>query len=519
MAGVRAFRKAYVSASDLASLDGDYGSWDARLMRYAILWAYFEQSQYDSIHRWSTAYKAEYGLYKHLRAIYAPGHRLGTFWQTHLMGGLLDPDAGDGKAVPSALPIATENAKLRNAIAHLWKMSNWQVNKDIWTLRGAVLGDSALRVRDDVARQAVYLELVHPSIIKSKEEDSFGHVKGYTLEEERADPENKRRSVTYSEIVTRDGDNVVYQTLLNGSPYAWPGQVDRSGNAVSTWSEPYGFVPFVTVQHANVGLDWGWSELYPALGKMREVDDLASKLHDQMRKLVDAPMLLTGMVAPKEAPRTRTSDPTDIDLEPGRQQSRFLYSTNENTRAVPLTGDLDLGATAEEIGRTLAELEGDYPELQYDRRRFAADVAAASIREARKPAEVKTLMRRTPYDQALVRMQQMAVAIGGWRGYPQYAGFDLDSYQAGGLDHAIGKRPVFSSDPMDDIEEQAAFWTAAESAGRAGLPLAIYLARAGWSPADIAQVKAAKQAEAQEQERLIMQRQQMLTDTAPQGEQ
>jgi hypothetical protein len=50
-------------------------------------------------------FKTAYGVYKHVRHLYNPAYRLGEFWASHLQGGLLDPDAGDGDAVPSALPI------------------------------------------------------------------------------------------------------------------------------------------------------------------------------------------------------------------------------------------------------------------------------------------------------------------------------------------------------------------------------------------------------------------------------
>jgi hypothetical protein len=68
-------------------------------------------------------------------------------------------------------------------------------------------------------------------------------------------------------------------------------------------------------------------------------------------------------------------------------------------------------------------------------------------------------MRRAGYDSALMRAHQMAVAIGGMRGYVGYQGFSLDSYRAGALEHSIGDRPVFAIDPLDRIEEDTAFWT------------------------------------------------------------
>jgi hypothetical protein len=78
-----------------------------------------------------------------------------------------------------------------------------------------------------------------------------------------------------AEAVRRDA-------VLEGGALDWDGEG-------AEWDYPYGFTPMVVFQHNNVGLDFGWSELFPGLSKFREVDDLASKLSDQIRKMVDAP--------------------------------------------------------------------------------------------------------------------------------------------------------------------------------------------------------------------------------------
>jgi hypothetical protein len=234
------------------------------------------------MHSFSRPYKANYGLYQYIRSIYSPAQRLGTFYQTHLMGGSIDPLAGDGSKTPSALPILTDNAALRPAIARLWRDSNWQIKKNVLALQGTVNGDVGIEVVDDPIKGRVYLEVVHAGKLSEIEYDAYGNVKGYCRIEQRADPDNDKRSAEYKEEVTRDGDSVVYQTYKNGSLYAWNGEI-------AEWVQPYGFVPLVMVQHNNVGLDWGWSIYHSALPKIREVDDMASALGDYVRKMVNAP--------------------------------------------------------------------------------------------------------------------------------------------------------------------------------------------------------------------------------------
>jgi len=440
MAGVSAFVEAFMSA-DLSNPVA-FADVDARRMRYAVLWAFYENTAYRDVHMWAQSYRARYGMYKYARNIYNPAYRLGSFWQSHLAGGVLDPAAGDGSEVPSALPIVTANEKLRPAIATGWRASNWSMRKNILTLWGATLGDVGLRVIDDPTRKKAYIDVVHPSAISDITLDAFGNVKGYTLEETVLDPrEGKTGTVAYSEVASRDGDLVVYKTYLDNTLYGW-------NEMPETWSEPYGFVPFVLIRHNDVGLDFGWSELFPAMSKVREVDDIASKVSDQIRKMVDAPWLFAGVDRPKTTPKTGTSTSTDSKKsEPGREEIPALYGPVGAT-ATPLVAQLNLADAIGHMQGILAEIERDFPELKQDTSNASGDRSGFSIELDHQPIEDKVIQRRTNYDDGVARIQQMLVAIGGFRNYDGYEGFDLDSYGRGDLDHTIDPdRPVFKETP------------------------------------------------------------------------
>ena len=484
MAGARAFREAFLSGdpADVAQ----FGSADARMLRYELFWAYFENTAYRDIHAWAPKFRSDYGLYRYIRSIYNPAYRIGSFWRSHIMGGSLDPEAGDGKGRPSALPIVTDNAALRPALAQLWRWSNWQQQKSLYTLYGTIMGDAALRVVDDTDREKVYLQAVNPASILDVTVDPFGNVKGYVLEEGRPDPREDNaaaggpaRTVRYREVVTRDGDAVQFATLLDGAPYAWNG-------IAAQWEEGYGFVPLVMARHINVGGPWGWSELHPGLAKFREVDDLASKLGDQIRKTVESGWMFAGVAKPVSNPSTRGADRSSSRPEPGREEVPVLYANDPNAKAFPLVAPLDIAGTTEHIVTLLEAIESEYPELNKAIYSGGADLSARAIRTARQPVEEKAEEYRATYDDALVRAQQMAVAIGGMRGYRGFGGFGLDSYAAGKLDHAIGKRPVFANDPQDDVERETAFWNAALAATNAGLPLETFLERNGWTREELA---------------------------------
>lgn len=463
-AAVKAFREPGL-ISDILEIDGTFADYDHRRLRYEIYWRFFENTAYRDVHTYAKRYKIEHALYKYIRPIYNPANRDGEFWKAHLWGGPLDLMAGDGKEIPNTLPIITEtdNPTLRGAIGQTWRWSNWAINKDLTTLWGSVLGDVGLMVVDDKDRQKVYLQVIHPGMIKEVDKDRFGNVKGYVIEEEREAPESgltsrpdrtptKLKTVTYTEVAERDGDAVIYSTYRDSKPYDW------TGNGTE-WAVNYGFVPLVLIQHNSVGLDWGWSEIHPHRAKIHEIDEQASMLSDYVRKELNPFNVFFGVDAPDSTPRAVKTTNTagsqqDIDNPyPGREEINALYG-DVGGRVENTHGDLDINAVVAYIVELLRNLEEEMPELQVGKRSREAsgEQSGKAVREARRSTQTKAEQRRANYDDALVRAQQMAVAIGGMRGYEAFAGFDLGSYEAGALDHSIGERPVFAADELDDLE-------------------------------------------------------------------
>jgi hypothetical protein len=481
MAAVTAFQEQYFGSGQ-ATADA-YTSAAGRATRYQLLWSMYENTAYREFHQWAKALKVTYGLYEFTRGVFNPAYRLGEFWKAHLFSGALDPDAGDGETKPSALPIVTKNEAIRPAISKLWSVSNWQVNKDILSLKTAVLGDGYLMIVDDPERKKVYLKIVDPTTITELVTDDFGNVRGYIIEESRDDPRiGKEGKVKYREVVTRDGVNVVYQTYLNEKLFAWNG-------ITAEWAEPYGFVPLVALQHNNVGMKFGWSVLYPGLPKIHEVNDLASKLSDHIRKFIDPFWLFAGVRGPAGGgtPPTETTDTRNPEKR--RQAMQAIYSADANAKAQALVAPLDIVATANYIMEILKDIEKDYPELAIDIKNAAGDISGKALRINRAPAESKVIQVRPNYDNALVRAHQMAIAIGGFRGYDGFAGFGLDSYAAGALDHSIGARPVFDKDATDDLEMDQLFWTVGALAKAFGIPPLVWLEQNGYSEELIAKIE------------------------------
>jgi hypothetical protein len=503
-----------------------WGDYFARYARYSTYWAHYENNVYREIHLWSELLKDTYDLYRYTRSIYSPAYRLGEFWATHILGGSLDPLAGDGVSKPSALPIVTENEAIRAPIAQVWRDSNWQAKKEIWARFGAVMGDSAVMVVDDPVKQKVQFKVIDPRTLRDVSRDSFGNVVAYIIEEQRPDPES--RMVTglpayaiYTEACERVGESIRYATYRNGIPYDWReyAEGDPDAGTLTQWTEDYGFVPLVFVQHRDVGQGWGWSELHPSISKLHETDDLASKLSDWIRTAVDCPTMFSG-ASPPSADGTATGNEIvvgdDEDVPKGRSRIPILYANDPNTRPHFLIAPLDITAASAHIASILAGLVDDHPEL------LADDIGANASGEARKVAREKVealvLQRRSGYDDAQVRADHMAISIGALKGYPGFEGFTVESYSRGELDHSIGPRQVFAVDKEAKLRESQAMAQIVKTLTDAGVSKESAMRQAGWSEEDIAAEAKAKEAEESRLFELIKQRQiTAMSDVALEG--
>lgn len=464
-AGARAFRSAWMySGADDTS---EYKDYNARLGRYAVLWSYYEGQPYAAIQQHAAQLKVDRGLYKAIRSIYNPAGRIGDFWATYLLGGTLKYNPDGGIANSGAFPIITDNDALRIEIANVFRDSNWQIGKQITGLRGSVLGDFALIVRDGVT--SVRIENLHPSDIADVETDGVGYVKSYKLETARTDPEDPSgmRTCRYTETATRDGDLVVYKTYRDGSLYAWN---DEQG---SEWEEPYGFIPLVLGQHHNVGGRWGLSHFHKSLATIDEANDQASKLSDQIRKAVDSPWLFSGVDAPGETPTVSNTSETSI-----REEVPIIYGP-EGASATALVASLDIPGVSAHIASINAEIEESHPELKLVRLMTSGQQSGEAIRAAQAPVEERVYEKRATYDDSVLRAVLMAVSI---RGYRKLApGFDLSSYRAGNMAAQVGDRGVFATSAQDKLALDRQQAETAAAMRSIGYDPQYYLEDCGWS--------------------------------------
>lgn len=169
---------------DVRGLDG-YGTFPVRKLRYKFLEAVANQDAFRSTQDWPEKFKSNQGMYRYTRDVLGIGFQLAEFWATHLQGGALDPDAGNGKGeIASALPILMkkESPAVRFALAELWKRSNWPTKKDVFTRLGATLGDVFIEAVNDTEKGRIRLNVVNPGRVRWVDPDAEGNIQGYCYE-------------------------------------------------------------------------------------------------------------------------------------------------------------------------------------------------------------------------------------------------------------------------------------------------------------------------------------------------
>lgn len=479
----------------------------ARALRYGVFWGHYEGNVYREIHRYADEMKEQFGLYDFIRPIFNPAYRLVEFYAQHLMGGTLDRKAGDGAAVASALPILADNELIRPGIAKVWRDSNWQAKKETFTRYGAAMGDSPLMVADDPGRRCVTLKPIHPRTLTYFDRDDYGNCRAYRLDDWKPDPEFDLRLgvpplVRYSETCVQVGESIVFTTYREGVEYDWrdyPEGLPEGRRVGPTWTEDYGFVPLVLVQHRDMGLGWGWSEMQPSLAKLHELDDAASKLGDALRVAVD-PLWFYAGVADDDVSFAADDETNGDDDAAGRSRIKALYAKDPAAKAQALVFPLDIAAASAHIMKLVEEVQRDHPELNEDK--AGAGASGASRRIDRERKEALVAQRRAGYDDGLVRAHQMCLSIGGAKGYPGFEGITADSYARGDLEHSIGDRGVFAVDEMDRIAEKQARAGVLKMLTDSGVPIVEAMEEAGYPSELIARVKAgaAKAAQAAQQQ-------------------
>lgn len=440
--------------------------------RLNLLWAYYDNSVFDSIAAWAN-YRTNYVLYRNIRSIYNPTRRLVNFYVAQVYPGVLSEDATklpDGVAI--AIPFSEDtDDKLKLAVAQFWQWSNWQSGNKLMVRYGGATGSCLVELVDSVERGKITTAVRWPGLLADRAKDDgpslilddVGNVKFYALEYQATD--EKGETYTYRKEVSQEAFTEY-----------------RDDKVISEEENPYGFVPAVWCKHIDEGWGVDGEGVYGApaisgsIGKIDELNGIASHAHDHIDALVDSPGIISsdggvGKIGEQaNAIKVARTPATDEFATTGatsamRTLRRLLLKAPKGASWVPLTGNLQPEQVIPAMDHLLLEIEHDFPELgMYQELRKMSEVTGPGAARMMGDVYSRVLEVSSNYDTQSIKLFQMAAAIGGFRyrenregwrlrteAQAKFAPFDLDSYARGDLNMAIMPRPLIPMTEDDSL--------------------------------------------------------------------
>jgi RNAse (barnase) inhibitor barstar len=495
---------------------------------FGLLWALYNGSRFDKgMASWS-AYKSRYGLYRDMRDVYNPTHRLVEFYAESIYPGVLSEDGNDlPDGTSLAIPFAEDiKPELKDAIAQFWQWTNFQAQKSIIPRYGAALGSVLVEIDDDYLAGKVTAKIWWPGFVDGLQLDNSGNVKSYALQYKIKD-DTTMATVVYRKEVD----------IFSIREY-------RDRQLIKEIDNPYGFAPAVWYKHSDTGAVYGAPAIDGSIAKIDELNSLASHAHDQVHKVIGAPLIAwtKSFIEPLFSQSKRPPGENEFAPTPtsgGENENILLLKGAEGGRVDSLAGNLNLADTITYMKELISELESDHPELAYNREmRAMSTLTGPAASRVMSDVLGKLGERAAAYDQATLKLFQMAVAIAGFRlnggfwnqdenGFSQtispqqekFRPYNLDSYRMGQIDLAILPRQLIRPTNQEKAAEKLALWQGVQAAVTAGAPLEFVLKDAGFSEEELKELATLiQQKQVQEQAQLKMQQSHQLEVAKVQGQ-
>lgn len=411
-----------------------------RRIRYGHYEAYYFNVAYDAIKANFDMIREDSGFYRDIRSIYNPVARLVDTYANKIYPGLIRWD----DMAKGAIPIKGASDEVLEALRRIWKASKWQRRKGLFVRRGALLGDSPIKIVTDRVRGRVMMQPIHPGKLVYVERDDFGEIKMAIIEYMRSDNLGISRDeegqldmpelepYKYTEVITPDR----FYTFKNDEPF--PFYQNADGRFVDEWKNIYGFVPIAIGAHKESGLTWAMNSFHESIRKYDELNDLASLTHDAIRRNVEGVYFFSGVTGKQNIKNEQRRE---------RDEVMALYAKNEHAKATALRPDLDINSALKAMIELTGEIEKDNPILAFPTiRSQVRDVSGIAVEVLYSDASEELTTAAGNYDETQVEAHRMGMAIGaieqfdGFESFSEETRFDEDESGY----HMIGPRPMIA---------------------------------------------------------------------------
>lgn len=402
-----------------------------------------------------------------IRPLRTPVHRSVEFYVSKIA-------IGDGAIS------ANNNQALADAISNVMDWSNFQIQKPVQIRNMSKYGDLFRKVVSENGK--VWHEMVETSSVTDFKEDTRGFLTEIRLDTPIVvDGVDKMRTEFWTV-----NDNIpymaVWEHLLNENT-----SLDQLGDPqfyIPLSKFGIDFVPFVHTKFSDDGGMWGASCTKHALLKVDEANRQATRLHQMLFRYNKPTWAVSAnainpdgspMPAPKLKQGTNT-EKTDAEI---RDNSIFYLPGNSTINS--LVPNIDYKAALEILLSQEKELEKDLPELLYYSLPERADMSGKAIRTLLGAAVDRATQAQANFVEGTVRLNQMAITIGQFKGIFS-AG--LGTFDGGQLAHSIRFADQF---PQDVSEKATTLQTLVAALGAENLELAMSLS--GFTEEEISRVK------------------------------
>lgn len=412
----------YNAKNHVAEIEFDFTAYDSRLARYWHNRRTVDNTIYHTIiNAYANVYKNTENLYRFIRGEYNPVPRLVNLEVANTFGGVIDFENFE----MGAIPINGADETLLESIRQVLKWSNIQQLKRLYPREGATMGDIALKVIDDPERGKVRLEVLDPRKVYDVELDAVGNVKMIDIRYDEFDRDTDKW-FEYRETINKDSFCIYH------------------GNDVhDEWDNPYGFVPIEWTPHVNTAFGFGVTSFHHVRYKIDNMNDMATLLHDNMRKVVNTKFQYTGS---SDFARDSTGKPETISVTTDNRDTAPILRAGDG-EFKPMISPLDLDGALAVLINLGGEIEKDLPQLSLQTmRNNNPDLSGIAIKHLYSDALELIGETQGNYIQGLKSAVQMAVSVGAFRRYDGFKRYNVDSFHNGDLDFNIERKVLFGDE-------------------------------------------------------------------------
>lgn len=365
-----------------------------------------------------------------------------------------------------ALPIEParddDNGKLlAEGVQRIFTWSNWEDGKDVLSDWLPMLGDTYIKVatKNDAQgnAQRVYMQLIEPDYVAPTRSDERGFLTYVRLDiPQKTDPR------WYTEVW--DKEEQTFRSWRHDlGPDSELAELGAPDDEKPFRQFGIDFVPFVQFKFTNDGRERGMAAILPALDKIIEADQMATRLHEQLFLYNVPSMFLESSGTARDA-TGETSPPIikDGELVDGGN----VTIAGENIWTVPPGFTLRHSTPSVNFDSHLKALEAhlmflqetDLPELGYYKiGGNSQELSGRAIRYKLTPAIARTKRVRGSSEAKLIQAIQMALTIAANARLPLSAGrtfADIGRFENGDYEFTFTDRPVIPDDAGDIAELQ-----------------------------------------------------------------